>query len=685
MILFIREYIGNLSSRFIIRSYMFEALSPSLKYNGHVKFILTTFVVIGIALLACGLTLDHLSKVRDEGNQPVFYQSYFEPAVLVACGHGFERLKGQRPSSLDDFLKLEINHFNCADLPAALDTAEATFVKQWYYMLQATAFTWKIFGLTWTAVDYLVAAIVMVSIIGVFAISLIYLPLPWAAAGALVVLLTQQYLYFSQFLRDVSKAPFIIVSILILLLIIKTKDWRLRFVVLPILFGLICGMGIGFRPDIAIMIPLSIFVISMMLPGFSLRLLTYKFLAAGFLITTFIITAAPPLSDGNTQGTCRYHWPLLGFGNVFSNILEIDQASVGLTYQFNDMLAYNIVKSHAQRNFGQDKITYCGPDYDQASGDLYWNVFAALPAEFVTRAYASVYQVMTSPPKVFVDPGKFTYLIASVLIIYALFLSRPWFAFGLTVSILYLLGYPAIQFSLRHYFHLSFIPVLFLLVAIHFLSKIILDKKRLHGLKSEFLKSVKSKVILYRSLVFIIVFVLVPVAMLTGLRSYQAQSLDDLVDRYQKYNWKAIALGDVSESKEEGVNIYPILNIENLNVNHLLLRISINTSKCDIEKSKVILKYNYQNIGYDFERSLNDLAGRGQPIDGVHYVQGFTATTSSRDSKRAYSGVKALALSPGMRPCLETIAFAQKGDHKGIWLDVYTRNGEVVRPHSTFR
>ena len=51
------------------------------------------------------------------GGQPTYNQSYVEPAVMVACGHGFVVSAAPRPVVLDEFLSLRRAGIACSDLP----------------------------------------------------------------------------------------------------------------------------------------------------------------------------------------------------------------------------------------------------------------------------------------------------------------------------------------------------------------------------------------------------------------------------------------------------------------------------------------------------------------------------------------------------------------------------------------
>ena len=55
-----------------------------------------------------------------ERGDPQFYQSYFEPAVMVGCGRGFVVSETQSPKPVADFLERRRDSFDCREIPADL-------------------------------------------------------------------------------------------------------------------------------------------------------------------------------------------------------------------------------------------------------------------------------------------------------------------------------------------------------------------------------------------------------------------------------------------------------------------------------------------------------------------------------------------------------------------------------------
>src|SRR5437868_5024792 len=77
------------------------------------------------------------------GRHPFFYQLYFEPAVMVACGKGFVVAQPQIPS-MGRFLAEQAETFDCADITA--DTklvGDRLFQSANRYLMTAVGMTWR--------------------------------------------------------------------------------------------------------------------------------------------------------------------------------------------------------------------------------------------------------------------------------------------------------------------------------------------------------------------------------------------------------------------------------------------------------------------------------------------------------------------------------------------------------------
>src|SRR6185436_6344350 len=137
----------------------------------------------------------------------------------------------------------------------------------WYYLYGAAAAVWRLTGVTWTALDLLVAAFAGTATVLLY--GLFRLVAGRAAAIPLALLLTAAPANLSRLLslRDYSKAPFVLAASLILAVMVLRPMSRARTFALAGLYGAVVGIGYGFRGDLAVMVPFGAAVVLLLLPG----------------------------------------------------------------------------------------------------------------------------------------------------------------------------------------------------------------------------------------------------------------------------------------------------------------------------------------------------------------------------------------------------------------------------------
>ena len=165
----------------------------------------------------------------------------------------------------------------------------------------------------------------------------------------------------------------------------------------------------------------------------------------------------------------------------FSQELGVDSGGAyEWSYGYQDEFAHAMISANATRRLGATSfVPLYGPEYDRSGSDYLAQVARNFPADMLTRAYASAIRVielpynqklmlphveyLRLPHEVFVVRDRFQRAMAPfwlAIVGLALFaLSAISIRIGLFVSllVLYLCAYPALQFGERHYFHLEFI------------------------------------------------------------------------------------------------------------------------------------------------------------------------------------------------------------------------------------
>lgn len=410
------------------------------------------------------------------GGRGVFYQTYFEPAVMIACGKGFV-ISHPRPKALEDFLFERVDRFDCKDIPAdnPLNT-RFLFQGAWRYLLTVVGWAWWFLGISWKTLGPFVGlwyGVVIALAYGVFRIGVGRVA---AITASLLLTVSSMQLLNMPHLRDFAKAPFTIALVLILAALVTTTVTRRAVLLLSLAFGLVLGIGYGFRTDFLINLPLLPIVLFVFLGvGLWQRLLLKAAGVAVFLVA-FFIASWPITSFVYESGGCQWHVTLLGLQSPFDEALGIRPAPYDFGHAYSDSYIDRSINGFRWRHTPDvPQLDFCSHQYDAESGQYLSLLVKGFPADFITRAYASAMQVPELPFRVITAPMPdwHSRLYAARLELLAdhpewglraallavLFVSGRSLRLGAALLFLlaYLGGYPAVQFQERHYFHLEFI------------------------------------------------------------------------------------------------------------------------------------------------------------------------------------------------------------------------------------
>jgi len=440
-------------------------------------------VVLALFGAAFAVSLTAMRQFREAGVEPFFYQSNFEPAVMLACGRGFG-IAASPPQELTDFLLVKRDHFDCALLPGstAIQPLTSAANANWYYLYGAAAGVWTLAGVSWTALDTLVSLMGGVSAIMLFGLFRTVAGRAVSVAFALILVMSPANLTRLLSLRDYSKAPFVLAAILILVVMLLRPWSHPRMLALAGLYGAVVGFGYGFRTDLAVMVPFGAVVVALFPPGALRANWLRNGQAAGVLLAAFAVVASPVIG-GLKFGGCQFHFSLLGLTTPLTQELRLTAP----IYRFGDQLTDEFIEvkaaDFASRVLDAPVPAWCSAEYDNATGQLYTAMATTFPADLVVRAYASVLMILRvglAVPEMMQPMAPFpanaaasagyaiinrvTSLLAPagpLLVLVAL--GMAWaqsvrLGLALSVFVLFLGGYPAIRFEERHWFHLRFLP-----------------------------------------------------------------------------------------------------------------------------------------------------------------------------------------------------------------------------------
>ncbi|HWR02657.1 MAG TPA: hypothetical protein VN419_01460 [Humidesulfovibrio sp.] len=400
-----------------------------------------------------------------------FYQSEFAPAVFEASGYGF--INASNIAELDGFLEYlnrKTARFNGVESNAVvkaipLDALQASS----RYLMGAAALCWSILGISWLNLFPLAAALCSLTAVASFLLARHFLGKLLAIAVTAIFITSPANINHLSDLRDYSKAPFMMFGVLFLIILVKDRLSLRRFLGVCVAAGACVGIGICFRMDLLILIPAFFFTLFLLTPYPITKFMQWK-LAGGLLfIGAFIAFGFPSLAAFG-KGSNAFHVIVLGLMPQFTSALGVSDAEVYQVAQhYNDMFALIHTSIFASRGFGAPDLQLATSSYDHF-GMLFLLSYSKLfPADVLTRVFGAVSNIITTLPIY-----NFNWLSKLLPAIFMFILIRTTgkslrLGLALVCLILFLCGYPALQFWPRHYFFLELISLLAVTVIIQLL------------------------------------------------------------------------------------------------------------------------------------------------------------------------------------------------------------------------
>ena len=224
--------------------------------------------------------------------------NYYAPAVSVAAGQGFQNIDLSKATAVNEFLHLKRTALSAADLGDSLPTVKTTpFQKIHRTSMTLLGLWWRLFGVRWVALDALLAILFALSCL--FAYGVLRLSAPWPVALALGVALifSPGFHYVLPQFRDFSKAPFVLGIVFACVLVVRFPMGARSLSALALAAGLWLGLGLGFRQDLRVYLPLAALMILGFASGAFRTAWRGRLVACMLLLGGFLAGASPVLLD----------------------------------------------------------------------------------------------------------------------------------------------------------------------------------------------------------------------------------------------------------------------------------------------------------------------------------------------------------------------------------------------------
>jgi hypothetical protein len=513
---------------------------------------------IALLFFTAGTFLGTYHIAHTSGPQS-FYQEYFVAGVAAGCGMGFVNLDQGRVPSLDAFVRLQRDSVPCAEVRQAPTSPANAWQLMHRYQMGMAGLVWRLRGeVSWSGLAPMFGILFGATAAVSYLIARLMLRRALAVVVGLLLLFSPIHLGILPLLRDYSKAPFFLATILFIgIFVLQPLTVRARLL-LAALAGLVAGLGFGFRTDGLVCVPPMLVTLLFLVPGRLRDSWLARIASAIVFMALFILLALPPLLAMQAQGA-NAHVTLLGFSSPFDDALGVDTPDYEWAYLYNDAHIQGLLNAYSHWTTGNTRVLNTNtPPYEQAGNRYLRQIATHVPADMLTRAYGAMLRVLELPANglsnhLYVDPnqqpigiadprhlerflqvqrllqlvtsGGAGLVLCTILSLLFVAARDVRLAICLAFTILYFSSYTVLQFSVRHAFHLELVSWIACAFVLQSLWRVLVAWRRRD---SAFLDSLHWK----PALAFALVLLLVPPAVLLAARVYQERHLRALFTKY---------------------------------------------------------------------------------------------------------------------------------------------------------
>jgi hypothetical protein len=599
-------------------------------------------IVVMLFSLAFGVGTRYVSAFTHSGYVPRFYQKYFGPAVMLACGRGFVNPDNSQLPVLDDFLYLRSDSFACGELPADLTIYNLNPVQLFSrYLMYIIAFMWVVSGVSWSSLLPLYGIWFGLTIVLYYGIFRLGMRRSLSIIATLALMMSHLHLRNLPHLRDYAKAPFILAMILIMGCLVAFPTKRSTLLGLSVAAGIVLGVGIGFRTDLFITTVPFALTICLFLPNSLRANVKLKIEAFALFAGCFILIGLPILAFyGKARGFGFGHWILQGLMFPSNAILGIQGSLYHWGYSSLDSFITTVTNSYAARMLGSSTVYYVHSEgYSPISSRYVFEIAKNFPADMLIRWYATLLKIVElpfnpTPGSDYVLKMGADNLFSSLIKLYswrtqmlrmfagigvytvggALMISvaRGWRkGFFLLGCLLYFGGYPVLRFSGRHVFYLEFMTwwaAGFIMQQLtHVVSMMLRSKQR--GVIRKFVTQPRYwRVPAQRIIWLTLGVVLVVAAPLLALRAYQQAHVRSLLHSYANAEREPLHVSQTLLEQDRILLESQQLNVlpqptETVHTDYLVVEFA-SESLCHISQIQSIFRYAFTDPLVDFSQEM---------------------------------------------------------------------------------
>jgi hypothetical protein len=606
-----------------------------------------------------------------------YQQDLLTPALLFACGRGLTNASELADTTappgraVTTFLVRASERFDCSTLPPSIETAGLTsFQSASRYLLFAVGSTWRLAGISWTALAPIFGLMFGVVTAGAYLLFRFAANRPIAVVATTVFASAGSQIGNLPHLRDYAKAPFFVMTLLIVAQVVTRRLSPLALIGWAAVMGAWIGVGFGVRFDVAPY--LLFFVVAMVVfsPG-SLRSEWRIRAAAAVTACVVFLIVASPILRAFALGNNSWHVILLGLSSAHDVGLGLRESLYQSGPLYSDSHVSVVVNAYWGRlHQTASPLRLDTPEYAAAGAAYYREIARLFPADLLTRAWAAVLQVLQFPflpysysvPLGVESPSVIAWFVGRARVFEFFRWLAPWVPLAVIVAIgrterrhaILIAGticsfgaYASLQFQGRHVFPLEIMTVWLFTAAVQG----VLGAVRMPRSGGRWFAVDRSSMSKWpRTLAFggaaLVLIVIAPVA---SLRAYQTRQVSTLLARYESAPRSSItsSLMPVDSGRVRFPAVSSKDDHSSSAVPSGLFLAEFGGPSCDYDSVDATIAYSASALPLDFSRVVHvPIPQRADEVTRV-FVTGYGPPADPRGPQYEFIGLEVPASKTG--------------------------------------
>ena len=278
---------------------------------------------------------------------------------------------------------------------------------------------------------------------------------PVASMAVLPIIFSDLHLRSTIHPVEYVKAPFILGCLFLVGAIVRRRHGVRITGVLSLAAGLIVGLGVGFKPDVLICVPITVVAIAVFAPT---PFMSWRKALAIALFLVAVVCSGWPVLKAQFFGGWGSLLPVQVLGGMDRSFADYYAQPSLYDYgvRFDDAHVTRLINSYNQRVHNSTaEVGFYSKEMERAATLLLLDLDRTFPSDLVLRTWAAIINILKLSR---------VGLPAALVVVPLLLVTNPRLGSFVVFLLVSAVGYVSLVFQPKHFFHLEWVPWWFVAV-----------------------------------------------------------------------------------------------------------------------------------------------------------------------------------------------------------------------------